>query len=59
MSNNFNFKKESTPMKYEELQLKVVAFTEGDVLTASNGRQTNNTLVPGTVTPTNGTGGNP
>ncbi len=46
-------------MKYEELQLEVVAFTEGDVLTASNGRQTNNTLVPGTVTPTNGTGGNP
>ena len=43
-------------MKYEELQLEVVAFTEGDVLTASNGRQTYNGGVPGNalVDPTTG-----
>lgn len=42
-------------MKYEELQLEVVAFTEGDVLTAYNGRQTTNGGVPGN-TPVNPTG---
>lgn len=44
-------------VKYEKLKMEVIAFSPEDVVVTSDGRNGQNDVPPGTVTPADSTGG--